>query len=63
MQRQFGMSHIRMQDQIQEKPSSTTPEQKATSLSSAYRPDNMDKKFLVWTGKYKTVDDVPSLIK
>lgn len=24
-----------------------------------YSPNNLEKKFLVWTGKYKTVEDIP----
>lgn len=30
---------------------------------ATYRPDNLEKKFLVWTGKYKSVDEVPEYIK
>lgn len=35
----------------------------ATGHRATHRPDNLEKKFLVWTGKYKTVDEVPEYIK
>ena len=28
-----------------------------------YTPNNLEKRFLVWAGKYKTVEDVPSHIR
>lgn len=34
-----------------------------TKNRATHRPDNLEKKFLVWTGKYKTVDEVPEYIK
>lgn len=27
-----------------------------------YRPSEMDKKFLVWSGRFKTVDQIPELV-
>ncbi|XP_042371847.1 protein FAM162B-like [Plectropomus leopardus] len=27
-----------------------------------YRPSNMDKKFLVWSGRFKTADQIPELV-
>lgn len=54
-------------------PAPTKPEEsKATSKPAAddpmrnrasHRPDNLEKKFLVWTGKYKSVEEVPEYIK
>lgn len=27
-----------------------------------YRPSELDKKFLVWSGRFKTVDQIPELV-
>ncbi|KAL5293496.1 hypothetical protein ACFFRR_011920 [Megaselia abdita] len=27
-----------------------------------YAPNNLEKKFLVWTGKYKKIEDIPPMI-
>lgn len=27
-----------------------------------YRPSNMDKKFLIWSGRFKTVDQIPEFV-
>lgn len=29
----------------------------------SYKPNNLEKKFLVWTGKYKSVEEVPAFVK
>lgn len=34
-----------------------------TGSSRTYSPSNLEKKFLVWTGKYKTTEEIPNLIK
>ncbi|CAH1985159.1 unnamed protein product [Acanthoscelides obtectus] len=34
----------------------------AQQLENNHKPNNLEKKFLVWTGKYKTVDEVPPLV-
>lgn len=31
--------------------------------SATHKPDNMEKRMLVWTGKYKSVDEVPAFVK
>lgn len=28
-----------------------------------HRPDNLEKKFLIWTGKYKSIDEIPEYIQ
>jgi hypothetical protein len=45
-------------------------QQKSTNLmctiagsTRSYQPTPLEKKFLVWTGKYSKVDEVPNLIK
>ncbi len=30
---------------------------------ATHKPDNLEKRFLVWTGKYKSVDDIPEYIQ
>lgn len=29
---------------------------------TGHKVNNLEKKFLVWTGKYKTVDEVPAYV-
>lgn len=31
-------------------------------LPTGHRPSNMEKRFLVWTGKYKSIDLVPETV-
>lgn len=31
-------------------------------ISSTHRVDNIEKRFLVWTGKYKRIEDVPKFV-
>lgn len=33
------------------------------SNRASYKPDNLEKRFLVWTGKYKTIDEIPDYIE
>lgn len=33
------------------------------NLSATHKPDNLERRMLVWTGKYKSVDEVPGMIK
>lgn len=61
-------SLIKQQDkQVQEKPAQTvdSPSEKFdfSSLNRAYKPDKLERRLLVWTGKYKSIDEVPSMIK
>lgn len=54
-------------------PATTKPEEpKPTSKPTAdetirnrasHKPTNLEKKFLVWTGKYKTVEEIPEYVK
>jgi len=30
--------------------------------ANAYKVNNLEKRFLVWTGKYKSVEEVPALV-
>lgn len=40
------------------------PENAGASLSSkTHKVDNFERKMLVWTGKYKTADEIPTYIK
>ncbi|VEN43147.1 unnamed protein product [Callosobruchus maculatus] len=34
----------------------------AHELEQNHKPNNLEKKFLVWTGKYKTVEEVPQFV-
>nr|CAI5855954.1 unnamed protein product [Callosobruchus analis] len=34
----------------------------AHELEQNHKPNNLEKKFLVWTGKYKTVDEIPPFV-
>nr|CAH7753105.1 unnamed protein product [Callosobruchus chinensis] len=34
----------------------------AHQLEQNHKPNNLEKKFFVWTGKYKTVEEVPPLV-
>lgn len=29
---------------------------------NVHRPNSLEKRFLVWSGKYKTVEDVPAMV-
>ncbi|KAG4076701.1 hypothetical protein HA402_001988 [Bradysia odoriphaga] len=29
---------------------------------ATHKPDNLERRFLVWTGRYKTIDDVPEYV-
>lgn len=31
-------------------------------INATHRVDNLEKRFLVWTGKYKRIEDVPQLV-
>jgi hypothetical protein len=35
----------------------------AQSLKSNHKVNNLERKFLVWTKKYKTVEEVPDFVK
>lgn len=39
------------------------PEVESLNLNHAYKPDNLEKRMLVWTGKYKSVDEIPAMIR
>lgn len=39
-------------------PSSPSPEK----LGSSHKVDNLEKRFLVWTGKYKSKEEVPDFV-
>lgn len=41
----------------------STKEELRTSLQNSHKPNDFEKKMLVWTGKYKTVEEVPPMIK
>lgn len=30
---------------------------------ATHKPDNLEKRFLLWTGKYKSVDEIPEYVK
>lgn len=32
-------------------------------IRASHKPDNLERRFLVWTGRYKTVDDVPEYVR
>ncbi|KAJ6641118.1 UPF0389 protein [Pseudolycoriella hygida] len=46
------------------KPESSKPisEGSDTGVRAIHKPDNLEKKFLVWTGKYKSVEEVPEYV-
>lgn len=47
-----------------ETPKPEPPKAGNPSMSSkTHKVDNIERKMLVWTGKYKTADEVPSYIK
>lgn len=46
-----------------EEPKPTPTSVDPTKNRATHRPDNLEKKFLVWTGKYKSVDEIPAYIK
>lgn len=31
--------------------------------SNTYKPNNLEKRFLVWSGKYKSIEDVPTFVR
>lgn len=35
----------------------------AVKLGHTHKPNDFERKVLVWTGKYKTVDEVPGMVK
>lgn len=35
----------------------------SSGLHRTHRPNELEKKFLVWTKKYKSVDEVPGYVK
>lgn len=37
--------------------------QSAPGQVNSYTPNNLEKRFLVWTGKYKSVDEVPNFVR
>lgn len=51
-------------------PVPTPPQPSATSSSTSakfglptgHKPSNLEKRFLVWTGKYKSIDLVPETV-
>lgn len=45
------------------KPTQPASGDHAMGNRATYKPDNLEKKFLVWTGKYKSVDEIPEYIK
>lgn len=42
---------------------STAGTKKTISMSQAYKPDDFEKRILVWTKKYKSIEDVPSHVR
>lgn len=30
---------------------------------NSYAPNNLEKRFLVWTGKYKSIEEIPSMVR
>lgn len=47
---------------LDNKPSKPTPTH-ADSLRNAYRPNRLEQRMLVWTKKYKSLDQVPTHVK
>lgn len=43
-------------------PSSSNPDPTVNLSRATHRVDNLEKKLLVWTGKYKTTDEVPTYV-
>ncbi|XP_055700640.1 UPF0389 protein CG9231 isoform X2 [Phlebotomus papatasi] len=41
---------------------STAGTKKTVSMTQAYKPDDFEKRILVWTKKYKSIEDVPSYV-
>lgn len=41
------------------------PESESSKIHSArtHKVDNLERKMLVWTGKYKSADEVPNYVK
>ncbi|XP_059615522.1 UPF0389 protein CG9231 isoform X2 [Phlebotomus argentipes] len=37
-------------------------EAKQASIGNSYKPDNFDKRVLVWAKKYKSIEDVPNYV-
>lgn len=33
------------------------------ALNRAYKPNGLEKRILVWTGKYKSIDEIPGMVR
>lgn len=54
----FNNSSIKLQQQ-----QSTKPSADPASTSNVVRPTNLQKKILVWMGKYKSADQIPDSVQ
>ncbi|XP_029800686.1 protein FAM162B isoform X2 [Suricata suricatta] len=43
-------------------PSGSGPQGKVHRVPAEYKPSQFDKKILLWTGRFKTMEDIPSRI-
>ncbi|XP_010771910.1 protein FAM162B-like isoform X3 [Notothenia coriiceps] len=43
-------------------PAVPAPVTRASFRVPGYKPSNMDKKFLLWSGRFKTEDQIPEIV-
>ncbi|KAM8881959.1 protein FAM162B isoform 1-T2 [Synchiropus picturatus] len=51
--------------EVKASPPPTVPATESPQVSfkiPGYRPSNMDKKILIWAGRFKTVDQIPEIV-
>ncbi|XP_005073341.1 protein FAM162B [Mesocricetus auratus] len=43
-------------------PSGSEPPEKVHRIPAQYKPSQFDKKILLWTGRFKSIDEIPPLV-
>lgn len=63
--RQFSLSSRACQENASEKPSTaaTPPKTDARDLKTLHHLSNFEKKILVWTKRYKTIEEIPETVQ
>lgn len=44
-------------------PSTKTAEKPTSDATATHKPTDMDKRYLVWSGKYKSTSDIPEFVQ
>ncbi|CAN9506291.1 unnamed protein product [Ophioblennius macclurei] len=57
-----GMCNKPQEVKSQPPPAVPTPEPRPAFRLPGYRPSDLDKKILIWTGRFKTVDQIPDTV-